>query len=222
MPRERFFNLAPEARARLLDAAAKHFARHGFDGASLNEILAEVGISKGAYYYYFDDKDDLFATALENAIDAALARTPIPAFERLTREQFWPAVERFVEEWAAGFDSSSDLVQAALQLTETQRRSPRYAPMFAKAQAMYRDLVVAGQRVGCIRRDLPTEVLVRLLEANDAVLDGVFLATQRTVTRASLDRHVRLVFDTFKRLLVVEPGAAVPPASKTRARRRRD
>jgi AcrR family transcriptional regulator len=215
MPRQRFFNLAPGTRERFLGIATKHFARHGFERASLNAILSEAGLSKGSYYYYFDDKDDLFATALESAFDTMAAKLPMPALDALTAEEFWPTVERFVWKWAAAFDASSDIVQAALQLSEAQRKSPRFAPMLAKGHAIYRRLIEPGQRLGCIRTDLSIESLGRLLEANDAVLDGVFISTHRKVTRASLDAHVRLVFDTFKRLLVVDPFGAAKKRRKT-------
>jgi len=165
----------------LLEIATKQFAERGFEGASLNEILAEAGISKGAYYYYFDDKDDLFATVLESAIDAILKRLPLPDFSRLTRKTFWPTVERFVGTWAGAFDLSSELIQAAAQLSEAQRKSPRYAPLFAKGQDIYLKLIGPGQELGCIRSDLPTKVLVRLLEANDAALDSMFTATHSSV-----------------------------------------
>jgi AcrR family transcriptional regulator len=207
MPRARFFNLAEEARRRLLDIATRHFAERGFERASLNEILAEAGISKGAYYYYFDDKDDLFATTLESATDQLLARMPMPPLDRLTKQEFWPTVERFVELWAASFDISSDIFQIAVQLTEAQRRSARFAPVLAKGQAIFRSIILPGQRLGCIRTDLPLEALVRILEANDTVLDGIYLSKHTRVTRDTLAAHTKLVFDTFKRLLVTGPEA---------------
>jgi AcrR family transcriptional regulator len=216
MPRPRFLNLPPAARARLVDIATSHFAKRGFEAASLNEILAEAGISKGSYYYYFEDKDDLFATTLAAAADAVLARVALPEFDRLDARRFWPAVERLVGDWASAFDASSDLFRAAVQLTDSQRRSPAFAPVLEKAQALYRAIIEPGRRLGAVRRDLPVAVLVRLLEANDAVLDGIFLARQAKVTRKTLDAHVRLVFDTFKRLLIADP---FPPAAKPRRAR---
>ncbi len=210
MPRKRFLNLASEARARLLEVATKHFAKCGFECASLNEILAEAGLSKGSYYYYFEDKDDLFATALESALEAMLQRHPVPDLDSVRREEFWPTVERFVCELAATFEPSGELVQLASQLTEAQRRSPSFAPMLAKTQTLYRRLIEPGQALGCVRTDLPLEVLVRLLEVNDAVLDSIFAANPAKVTRTRLDKHVRLVFDTFKRLLAAEPPTENP------------
>ncbi len=220
MPRQRFFNLDPKARSRLLGIATKQFAKRGFEGASLNEILAKAGISKGAYYYYFDDKEDLFATALENAIDTMLARLTLPNFDTLSREQFWPRVEQFMGKWAAEFDASSDLIQVAVQLTDAQRASPHFAPLFAKAQTLYRTLIEPGQRLGCIRRDLPLNVLGRLLEANDAVLDSIFLSLHEKVTQTNLQQHVNLVFDTFKRLLIASETPKKRLSARPSRRRR--
>ena len=39
MPRPRFYKLSAPKRERILEAAAKEFTAHGYDGASLNQIL---------------------------------------------------------------------------------------------------------------------------------------------------------------------------------------
>ena len=200
----------------MLRLALAEFAEHGFDGASLNEILAAAGISKGSYYYYFDDKEDLFATAIDGALDAWLSRLELPAFDRLTPAKFWPAVEAFAESSARTLETSSDLLRASLHVNESLRRSPRFEPVLAKARLLYRTLIEAGQRLGCVRNDLPVETLVRLVEATDLVLDGTFLAANRAASRASIAAHTRLVFDTFRRLV----GAR--PEKRSMRRRRHD
>src|SRR5262249_10424519 len=43
----------------LLDAAASVFAKRGFHGASLDEIAATAGYTRGAIYKHFADKDEL-------------------------------------------------------------------------------------------------------------------------------------------------------------------
>jgi AcrR family transcriptional regulator len=53
-----------QTRARLLTAAQKVFAEKGF-GAGLEEIAEAAGYSRGAVYYNFADKDDLFIAVLE-------------------------------------------------------------------------------------------------------------------------------------------------------------
>jgi AcrR family transcriptional regulator len=205
VPRQRFFNLAPGARARLLRLATKQFVERGFEGASLNEILADAGISKGAYYYYFEDKEDLFATTLESALDDFFAHAPVPSFEGVSREEFWPTVARFVEQWAQISESYVELFQVVWRLDEGVLRGPRFAPILSRGHDLYRTVIEPGRRLGCVRTDLPVETLVRLLAANDMALDRIFMAAQTKVTPAALRKHVRLVFDTFQRLLVVAP-----------------
>lgn len=45
---------------RLLGAARKVFAEQGYDGASLDEVAAAAGMTKGAVYHHFENKADLF------------------------------------------------------------------------------------------------------------------------------------------------------------------
>jgi AcrR family transcriptional regulator len=54
-----------ETQARLLDAAEEIFIRDGFEGAQLDEIAATAGRSKGAVYFHFKNKEDLFLALYE-------------------------------------------------------------------------------------------------------------------------------------------------------------
>lgn len=58
---------------KLLSAAAKLFARHGFAGASIEEIAETAGFSRGAFHANFKSKDDLFLTLVEKHIQAITA-----------------------------------------------------------------------------------------------------------------------------------------------------
>jgi AcrR family transcriptional regulator len=52
-------------RQRLTDAAVRRFYRDGFRNVGLDQILADVGISKTAFYKHFECKEDLVLAALE-------------------------------------------------------------------------------------------------------------------------------------------------------------
>src|SRR6266704_4728198 len=52
-------------RARILQAARNVFARHGYHGATIGEIADEAGLSNGAVYYNFANKEDLFLALLD-------------------------------------------------------------------------------------------------------------------------------------------------------------
>jgi TetR/AcrR family transcriptional regulator, transcriptional repressor of aconitase len=49
-----------ERREQILDGAQRAFARYGFEGATVNRLEAEIGLSRGAIFNYFQSKDDLF------------------------------------------------------------------------------------------------------------------------------------------------------------------
>jgi AcrR family transcriptional regulator len=54
-----------ETRDQILVAAAGVFARNGFHGTSLDAIAEEAGLSRGAVYYNFADKEELFLELLD-------------------------------------------------------------------------------------------------------------------------------------------------------------
>ncbi len=56
-----------QTRDYLLEAAAVVFAQHGFHGASLDQVAAVAGFTKGAVYSNFKNKDDLFLALIEAA-----------------------------------------------------------------------------------------------------------------------------------------------------------
>jgi AcrR family transcriptional regulator len=71
-----------EVRTRVLQAAAEVFAERGFGGASLDQVAASAGFTKGAVYSNFASKDELFLALMTDqvarrvaAVEAALERT---------------------------------------------------------------------------------------------------------------------------------------------------
>jgi len=58
-----------DARQELLSAAADVFAERGFHDASIDEIAERAGYSKGAVYWHFASKDDLFLALIEERVD---------------------------------------------------------------------------------------------------------------------------------------------------------
>jgi AcrR family transcriptional regulator len=49
-----------ERRAGILRAAERVFARYGYDGATVVRLEEETGLSRGAIFYYFANKTELF------------------------------------------------------------------------------------------------------------------------------------------------------------------
>jgi AcrR family transcriptional regulator len=65
----------PEVRKRqILDAARSTLIRRGYQDVRLDDISRSAGISKGALYLYFHDKEDLFAAVLGDLVERLEAR----------------------------------------------------------------------------------------------------------------------------------------------------
>lgn len=56
----------------LLEAALEEFSAKSFEEASLNRIIKDAGISKGTFYYHFQDKQALYLSLIQAAVDAKL------------------------------------------------------------------------------------------------------------------------------------------------------
>lgn len=57
------------SRQRILAASMKEFSEKGYDNASLNNICAVEGISKGIIYHHFKDKNELYLLCVEKCFD---------------------------------------------------------------------------------------------------------------------------------------------------------
>ena len=66
--------LPPETRQRILDGAARMFCQDGYEGASMSNIAAQAGVSKGTLYNYFVSKEALFAAYIEASCNMRMAR----------------------------------------------------------------------------------------------------------------------------------------------------
>lgn len=110
-----------QTRARLIDAAAKVFARRGYHGASVEEVAAEAGFSTGAVYSNFSGKEELFLALADRKVADRVAemRALAEAAERgespgehaaeqfrafLERDPDWPVL--FYEFWSYGVRSA--------------------------------------------------------------------------------------------------------------------
>lgn len=83
---------ASERRKEILDVAERLFVTKGYDNASTNDILAEIGIARGTLYYHFSSKEDILDALIDRILESLLANVravaedeSIPVLERFTR-----------------------------------------------------------------------------------------------------------------------------------------
>jgi AcrR family transcriptional regulator len=64
-----------QTRKSIMEAATSLFARDGYESTGVAEICARAGVSKGAFYYHFDSKENVFLTLIDtwlNTLETAL------------------------------------------------------------------------------------------------------------------------------------------------------
>lgn len=80
-----------ERRQQLVDAGWRCAARQGFRSVTVDDVCAEAGVSKGSFYVYFDQKQDLLLALLEDdaagvdAIMEEVRRARVSGIQRLRR-----------------------------------------------------------------------------------------------------------------------------------------
>lgn len=211
MPRPRFEKAAPVKRKALLDAAAAEFAGHGYEGASLNRILVAAGLSKGSFYYYFDDKADLAAAVIarENADWLEYVESLPPP---RTARDFWGEVERLNERALVRLRERADLVgRLAVAAAQHPDLVARLGPFIKEATARFADFYRRGQEIGAVRADLPVEALMAIIAATKQGVGQALLPRDRAPTVEELAEFARVNLDCHRRLVE-------PPAPKRRKR----
>jgi AcrR family transcriptional regulator len=139
-----------ETREKLFQAAAEVFEEQGIGAASIEAIAAAAGLTRGAFYSNFADKDELIAAMLEDHVEQALA------FHRTLLAQHKTAAD-FVAALRATERSRHDPLGRApllhmemiLYVARAEKRRPELAKRLRARRKLVADIVVATtQEVG--------------------------------------------------------------------------
>ncbi|MCA9771779.1 MAG: TetR/AcrR family transcriptional regulator [Myxococcales bacterium] len=160
MPLARFEKLPEDRREAILAAALGEFAAHGFEGASYNRIIAAAGVSKGAMYYYFEDKADLYATVLGRAL-GRIARAIGDLGPVEDAGTFWREAGMLLARGFEVFAREPTLADLGRDLYRggSAGGARALAALTAEANAWVARTLRAGQAVGAVRTDLPLDLL---------------------------------------------------------------
>ncbi|MEI9949806.1 MAG: TetR/AcrR family transcriptional regulator [Pseudomonadota bacterium] len=209
MPRASFQQLPEARREEILAAAAQEFATHGFQRTSYNQLLLRLGIGKSSAYHYFEDKADLFRTAVaENYAKwfrGLSALTPPKE-----REGFWPYI---FELNLNGFrfmledPTSAALIQCAVREATNLEQVLGAEQVLAAVDQYHREILAMGQQLGAVRTDLPLERLSLLSRAIGAAEDQAFVQEVgregREAVAARLPAFAEQLTDMLRRVLEV-------------------
>lgn len=152
---------AEDTRERLMTAAARLFAEHGFEGTSVKELADSAGVNVSLVSYHFGGKENLFRACLEHFGKQRLALAQRLLQPAASTEEFKLRLKMFVEEMFAAHAEDSDrscIVQResdlAMPIAEEVFRST-----FLKVFETLVSFIAAGQQAGYLRADLHAEAM---------------------------------------------------------------
>ncbi|HEX8629247.1 MAG TPA: helix-turn-helix domain-containing protein [Catenuloplanes sp.] len=177
-------------RREILAAARTCFARHGYEGATVRRLEEETGLSRGAIFHHFRDKESLFLAVAE---DDAAAMVDTVARNGLVQ------VMRDLLDHADSTDTAGWL-GSQLEVSRRLRTDPSFAARWAERSAAIaaatRQRLARQHAAGVLRDDVPVDVLTQFLEL---AYDGLVLHLATGRPAGDLARVLDLVEEAVRR-----------------------
>ncbi len=152
MATERFEKLSDDKKRRILTAAREEFARVPYEEASINQIIKNAGISRGSFYTYFEDKNDLLQYVFSE--DEEESRRFFRELVLENNGDFWKAITEWTVK-VAGYLKQGNLQQTINILVNT---------------GIMKRAVVWSENVNCRKQEKEKEQLDWLMEKLDLSL----------------------------------------------------
>lgn len=158
----------------LLDAAERVFLAKGVAGTSLNDIAQAAGTTRGAIYWHFEDKADLFNAMMDRVamplqcalslVDAAPGEDPLPALRRSLRAALRQTVHD--PQTQRVFEVATHKVEYVDSLCAVRERHLQIRELWVER---FRQVLLRSARVRGVRLAVPAAVAAHGLHA---LLDG--------------------------------------------------
>jgi len=211
---------APEAtRQRLVAAAFEEIHRHGYQGAGLDTILANAGVTKGALYHHFTDKAELAHAVIDEVIRgltlkrwtgplATYSGDPISGIQmvlKVVADEFCD--DRLVDKVELGCPLNN-LAQEMSPLDERFRR--RVAVVFETWIESFAQALERGRKDGSVRREVDARKIATFVVAS---VEGSFGLAKNAKSAPLLRENLEVLTDFLESLRA--------PSTRPTLRRRR-
>jgi AcrR family transcriptional regulator len=179
---------------RVIGAARCQFFAHGFRSVSMDDLAAELGMSKKTLYAYFPSKVALIEAVLKDKVGEVgadleqLAKTQAVNVE-VALHQFLSCLQRHTAEIQPAFVRDIGRETPELfQLIEQRRRE--------LIRRYFGGLFEDGKKAGVIRRDIPTHLIIEiLLGAVQAIMNPPKLMELGLTVEQGYSSVIRLILE---------------------------
>jgi TetR/AcrR family transcriptional regulator, fatty acid metabolism regulator protein len=161
-----------DKRERILTAAERIFARHGFFAAKVSDVAKEAGVADGTIYLYFKSKDDLLISLFERRMQQVndLLRAAVAPVKAPT-EQLRVFIKTYLQ---LVHDEPTAVEVLTIELRQSSKFMKEYEnPQFADFLRLLGGIIQAAQDTGELDRSIPAHVAARMIFG---VLDELALA----------------------------------------------
>lgn len=198
----------------LLEAALHVFATRGYRNTRLDEVAAAAGVTKGAVYHYFANKEELLLRALEQYQERAFGR-----LEEALRHEHGPSSARirlvFRRAFGGGDPVRRDVLRLlqgiAQELPDAYRRWIAKGPM--KGWRLIASLIDEGKASGEFRADADSDVAARVA-LTGVMVQIIWQRHAKEIRGMAIDQD-RLIDSAVDLLLAgLRPAVAVRPARR--------
>lgn len=200
-------------RKELLDAALELFYKRGYDKTSVNDIIAKVGVTKGAFYYHFKSKDEVLDT-----IALQQAQEMVAAFASAARVEYNDFLERLNGIISSMWQYRTDTQRTRLRMSEVLDKSENIM-LKSKIYKYYTDLskpvileiLDQGLREGIVTTDFPEEMAEFFIQfsltANGTINRLVLALKDRPENIQLIDNRARFFEEILHKILGVKEGS---------------
>ncbi|QKT07205.1 TetR/AcrR family transcriptional regulator [Gordonia sp. X0973] len=168
-------------RREILDGARRCFADYGYDGATVRRLEEATGLSRGAIFHHFRDKEALFL---------ALADEDAHRMADVAAEHGLVQVMRNMLARPQDFDWLGTRLEIARKIRTDADFRDQWRARSAELDSATLSRLEARRTEGRLRDDLPAEVLVTYL---DLVMDGLINRLATGESTANLEAVLDLV-----------------------------
>lgn len=174
-PLDRAERMRRERRMQILNAAKEVFAERGYHNASINEIIRRAGIARGTFYLYFESKQRVFESILDEALlqlRSRIRRIEIGEDAEPPQAQLRGSLVR-VMEFVLGDTGFSRLLLQHSSMTSDAEAVARVNDFFAHVIDLITASLEYGIEMGLVRPCDPRLVASALLGAVRGIIGHV-------------------------------------------------
>lgn len=200
-------------RSDILNAAERLIFTQGYEQMTIQAILDALGISKGAFYHYFDSKTTVLEALVERmAVNAEGTLNPIlsdPALSGIEKlRQYFASGVRWK---TARITELMPILRAVYTDDNLVFRQKLIARLVSRGAGMLEGVIAQGVAEGALRTPYPAQIgeVVMLLLQNlgEMLAAEVLAAAGGTADPARIQRRVDVYTGAVERVLGASPGA---------------